>query len=176
MLRNLKRIWNPIDFQGQRSRSQGLIFRRGDMPHFALPLLKLHTVFTAINFVIYVNQAIHVGANFVKIWLFPVECYYIDWKSFPWVLFLPFFLWPWKSIGFQILLRFKYVPSLVKIHWRMLILVFTRMLRSKNLTRWHWPLTDFMWRNRTPFGKRVVNKYGSVCNNCWSFFHGSLHM
>ena len=35
----LKRIWNPIDFQGQRSRSPGLIFRRGDTPHFALPLL-----------------------------------------------------------------------------------------------------------------------------------------
>ena len=31
-------------------------------------------------------------------------------------------LWPWKSIGFQILLRTKYEPSLVKIHWRMLIL------------------------------------------------------
>jgi len=31
-------------------------------------------------------------------------------------------LWPWKSIGFQILLRTKYVPSLIKIHWRMLIL------------------------------------------------------
>ena len=31
-------------------------------------------------------------------------------------------LWPWKSIGFQILLSTKYVPSLVKIHWRMLIL------------------------------------------------------
>ena len=30
--------------------------------------------------------------------------------------------WPWKSIGFQILLRTKYVLSLVKIHWRMLIL------------------------------------------------------
>ena len=30
--------------------------------------------------------------------------------------------WPWKSIGFQILLKTKYVPSLVKIHWRMLIL------------------------------------------------------
>jgi cytochrome b561 len=30
--------------------------------------------------------------------------------------------WPWKSIGFQILVRTKYVPSLVKIHWRMLIL------------------------------------------------------
>jgi hypothetical protein len=36
-------------------------------------------------------------------------------------------LWPWKSIRFQILLRTKYVPSLVKIHGRMLILVFTRM-------------------------------------------------
>ena len=35
-------------------------------------------------------------------------------------------LWPWKSIGFQILIRTKYVPSLVKIHWRMLILEFTR--------------------------------------------------
>jgi hypothetical protein len=30
--------------------------------------------------------------------------------------------WPRKSIGFQILLRTKYVPSLVKIHWRMLII------------------------------------------------------
>jgi hypothetical protein len=30
--------------------------------------------------------------------------------------------WHWKSIGFQNLLRSKYVPSLVKIHWRMLIL------------------------------------------------------
>ena len=35
----LKRIWNPIDFQGQRSRSPGPIFRRGDTPRFALPLL-----------------------------------------------------------------------------------------------------------------------------------------
>jgi hypothetical protein len=35
---------------------------------------------------------------------------------------LAFDLWPWKSIGFQILLRTKYVRSLVKIHWRMLIL------------------------------------------------------
>jgi hypothetical protein len=35
----LKRIWNPIDFQGQWLRSPGQIFRRGDTPHFALPLL-----------------------------------------------------------------------------------------------------------------------------------------
>ena len=31
-------------------------------------------------------------------------------------------LWPCKSIGFQILLCTKCVPSLVKIHWRLLIL------------------------------------------------------
>ena len=31
-------------------------------------------------------------------------------------------LWPWKSIWFHILLRSKYVPSLVKIHLRRLIL------------------------------------------------------
>ena len=44
---DLKRIWNPIDFQGQRSRSQGLIFRQGDMPRFALPLLIfIHTEHT----------------------------------------------------------------------------------------------------------------------------------
>jgi hypothetical protein len=34
----------------------------------------------------------------------------------------PLDLWPWKSIGFQTFLRTMYVPSLVKIHWRMLIL------------------------------------------------------
>ena len=38
---DLKKIWNPIEFQGQRSRSQGLIFRRGDMLRFALPLLHM---------------------------------------------------------------------------------------------------------------------------------------
>ena len=103
-------------------------------------------------------------------------------------------LWPRKSIWLQILLTTKYVPSLVKIHRRMLILecsqgcyavkiwpldlwpwktigfhspkdyvctkfgqnplkdvdsrVFTRMLRGKNLTRWHWPLT--LKINRVP--------------------------
>jgi hypothetical protein len=35
---------------------------------------------------------------------------------------LTFDLWPWKSIGFQTLLRTNDIPSLVKIHWRMLIL------------------------------------------------------
>ena len=57
----------------------------------------------------------------------------------------PMRLWPWKSIGFQIILRTKYVPSFVKnplkdVDSRM----FTRMLRSKNLSLWPWSLTyDF---------------------------------
>ena len=37
---DLKRTWNLIDFQGQRSRSQGLICRRGDTPRFALSLFR----------------------------------------------------------------------------------------------------------------------------------------
>jgi hypothetical protein len=37
----LKRIWNSVDFQGQRSRSPGQIFRRGDTPRFALPVFIL---------------------------------------------------------------------------------------------------------------------------------------
>jgi hypothetical protein len=67
-------------------------------------------------------------------------------------------LWPWKSIWFQILLRSRYVPSLVKIHWRMLILVFTRMLRSKNMTPW--PLT--LKINRVPDSHKdyVCTKFG----------------
>ena len=32
------RIWNPVDCQGQRSRSPGQIFMREDTPRFALPL------------------------------------------------------------------------------------------------------------------------------------------
>ena len=40
----------------------------------------------------------------------------------------------------------------------------------------YWPLTGLMWRNRTPFGKRVVNKYWSVCYYYRSCFHGTLHM
>jgi hypothetical protein len=38
MNRYQRKIWNPIDFQGHRSRSPGHIFSRGDTPHFALPL------------------------------------------------------------------------------------------------------------------------------------------
>jgi hypothetical protein len=63
---------------------------------------------------------------------------------------------PWKSIRFQILLRSKNVPSLVKIHWRMLILVFTRMLCSKNLTLWHWKSIGFQTLLRTKYVPSLV--------------------
>ena len=40
------------------------------------------------------------------------------------------------------------------------------------------PLTGLtcMSRYMTPFTKRVVNKYGSVCPCYRSFFYGTLHM
>ena len=49
-------------------------------------------------------------------------------------------LWPWKSIGFQTLLRTMYVPSLVKIHWRMLILECSQGCYAVKIWPWHWPL------------------------------------
>jgi hypothetical protein len=63
-------------------------------------------------------------------------------------------LWPWKSIGFQILLRTKYVPSLVKIHWRMLILEFSQRCYTVNnvpsdLDLWPWKSIGFQTLLRT---------------------------
>jgi hypothetical protein len=49
--------------------------------------------------------------------------------------------------------------------------IFVRQLMTDFLWKNHmlyWPLTDLMWRNRTPFRKRVVNKYGSVYHYYWS--------
>jgi hypothetical protein len=46
----LKRIWNPIDFQSQRSRSPGQIFRRGDTPRFALFSLDLVSMINKQDF------------------------------------------------------------------------------------------------------------------------------
>ena len=56
--------------------------------------------------------------------------------------------WPWKSIGFQILLRTKYVPSLVKIHWRMLILecshgCYTVKIWPGDIDLWPWKSIGF---------------------------------
>jgi hypothetical protein len=51
--------------------------------------------------------------------------------------------WPWKSIGFQILLRTNYVPSLVKIHWRMLILECSQGCYEVKI----WPLDLWPWKS-----------------------------
>ena len=55
-----------------------------------------------------------------------------------------------------------YVPSLVKIHWRMLILVFTRMLRSKDLILtfdlWSWKSIGFqtlLWTKYVPSSVKI---------------------
>jgi hypothetical protein len=56
---------------------------------------------------------------------------------------LTFDLWPWKSIEFQILLRTKYVPSLVKIHWRILILECSQGCYAVKI----WPLDLWLWKS-----------------------------
>ena len=70
-------------------------------------------------------------------------------------------LWPWKSIGFQILLRTKYVPSLVKIHWRMLILecskgCYTVKIWPGDLDFWPWKSIGFQIILRTKYVPSLV--------------------
>jgi hypothetical protein len=67
-------------------------------------------------------------------------------------------IWPWKSIGFQNHLWTKYLPSLVKIHWRMLILVFTRMLCGKKFDPdlWPWKSIGFQILLRTKYIPSLV--------------------
>jgi hypothetical protein len=68
-------------------------------------------------------------------------------------------LWPWKSIGFQILLRTKYVPSLVKIHWRMLILECSQgcyTVKNLPLDLWPWKSIGFQILLRTKYVPSLV--------------------
>ena len=75
---------------------------------------------------------------------------------------LTFDLWPWKSIGFQIILRTKYVPRLVKIHWRMLILecsqgCYTVKICAGDLDLWPWKSIGFQIFWRTKYVPSLVN-------------------
>jgi hypothetical protein len=64
--------------------------------------------------------------------------------------------WPWKSIGFQTLVRTKYVPSLVKIHWRMLILECSQGCYAVKI----WPCDLDLWpRKSTGFQILLRTKY-----------------
>jgi hypothetical protein len=61
-----------------------------------------------------------------------------------------------KSIGFHILLRTRYVPRLVKIHWRMLILecshgCYRVKIQSCDLDLWPWKSKGFQILLRTKF-------------------------
>ena len=76
----LKRIWNPVDFQGQRSRSQGLNFRRGDTPRFALPLL-IYKVFEHNNFTLFSHLLSAIS------WII-VYCWKLDFNSILHPLFI----------------------------------------------------------------------------------------
>jgi hypothetical protein len=69
--------------------------------------------------------------------------------------------WPWKSIGFQILLRSKYVPSLVKIHWRMLILECSQggyavKIWPGDIDLWPWKPIRFQTLIRTKYVPSLV--------------------
>ena len=70
-------------------------------------------------------------------------------------------LWPRKSIGFQILLKNKYVPSLVKIHWRMLILeclqgCYMVKIWPGNLDLWPWKSIGFQILLRSKYVPSLV--------------------
>ena len=74
---------------------------------------------------------------------------------------LTFDLWPWKSMRFQTLLRTKYVPSLVKIHWRMLILecsqgCYAVKILSGDLDLWPWKSIGFQILLRTKYVPSLV--------------------
>ena len=76
---------------------------------------------------------------------------------------LTFYLWPWKSIGFQIFQRTKYVPILVKIHWKMLILESSQgcyriKIRPCDLDLWPWKSIGFQIVIRTKYN--VCTKIG----------------
>ena len=76
-------------------------------------------------------------------------------------------LWPWKSIGCQTLLRTKYVPSLVKIHWRMLILecsqgCYMAKFLSSNLDLWPWKSIGFQTLLRTKYVPSLVKIHWRV--------------
>jgi hypothetical protein len=70
-------------------------------------------------------------------------------------------LWPWKSIRFQTHLRTRYVPSLVKIHWRMLILECSQgcyrvKIRPCDLDLWPWKSIGFQTHIRTKYVPSLV--------------------
>ena len=80
---------------------------------------------------------------------------------------LTFDLWPWKSIGFQTLLRTKYVPSLVKIHRRILILecsqgCYALKIWPGDLDLWPWKSIGFQILLRSKYVPSLVKIHWSM--------------
>jgi hypothetical protein len=74
----------------------------------------------------------------------------VDYRVFTRMLVVT--IWNWdldilslKSIVFQMLLRTKYVPSVVKLHWRMFILEFSQGCYV--VTIWNWDLDIWSWKS-----------------------------
>jgi hypothetical protein len=87
-----------------------------------------------------------------------------------WIMFDCFFH-VWKvNIFFFLIMFLIYSCSHVILYFLNLFYFLSLVGLWQNLVL-YWPLTGLMWCNRTPFGKRVVNKYGSVCYYYRSFFH-----
>jgi hypothetical protein len=73
----------------------------------------------------------------------------------------PLDLWPWNSTGFLTLLRTMYVPSLVKIHWRVLILECSQgfypvKYLPSDLDLWPWKSIEFQTLQMTKYVPSLV--------------------
>jgi hypothetical protein len=75
-------------------------------------------------------------------------------------------LWPWQSIGLQILVRTKNIPSLVKIHWRMLILEFSQGCYAVKI----WPGDIDLWPGKSIGFQILLSMYqvwSKSIEGCW---------
>ena len=77
--------------------------------------------------------------------------------------------WPWKSTGFQTLLRTKFVPSLVKINWRMLILecsqgCYALKIWPDDLDLWPWKSIGFQTLLRIKYVPSLVKIHWRMLN------------
>jgi hypothetical protein len=81
----------------------------------------------------------------------------------------------WNPIDFQGFLRTKYVPSLVNIHWKMLILECSQgcyrvTIRPCDLDLWHWKSIGFQILLRTKLTEMLLKVALNTINQTWNNF------
>ena len=69
--------------------------------------------------------------------------------------------WPWKSIGFQILLRTKYALSVVKFHWRS---VHKDVTEGRKEEKTDGSVTISL---RNFVGEAIINREQRICRQCY---------